>query len=81
MMALWFTRLNAIPIKVYRAEDISPYLETYGLYVVDDLPNINDFLAEFSQFPNSVHDDIVDTVIDACDIAYKDKTIDYASLL
>lgn len=67
--------------KVYRAEDISPYLETYGLYVVDDLPNINDFLAEFSQFPNSVHDDIVDTVIDACDIAYKDKTIDYASLL
>ena len=67
--------------KVYRAEDISPYLETYGLYVVDDLPNINDFIAEFSQFPNSVHDDIVDTVIDACDIAYKDKTIDYASLL
>lgn len=67
--------------KYFRCENVAPYLETYGLYVVEDLPNINDFLDEYTQFPNSKHDDILDTVIDAVELAYKNQIIDYSTLL
>lgn len=67
--------------KVFRAEQVAPYIETYGLYIVEDLPNITDFLGEYTAFPNAVHDDMIDTLIDGVQIAYIDKTgIDYSVL-
>lgn len=59
--------------KVFRAENASPYLEVYGLYVLEDLPNLSDFIAEYEQFPASKNDDIVDTIIDAVEIAHINK--------
>jgi len=67
--------------KVFRAENISPYIETYGLYVNEDLPSLNDFIAEYESFPNYKHDDIVDTVMDAVELAYMTQEIDYSKLL
>lgn len=67
--------------KVFRAEQVAPYIETYGLYIVEDLPNITDFLGEYTAFPNAVHDDMIDTLIDGVQIAYIDKTgVDYSVL-
>ena len=67
--------------KVFRAEQVAPYIETYGLYIVEDLPNITDFLGEYTAFPNAVHDDMIDTLIDGVQIAYIDKTgVDYSAL-
>lgn len=67
--------------KVFRAENISPYIETYGLYVIEDLPDINEFISEFESFPNYVHDDIVDTIMDAAEMAYMEQIFDYSELL
>jgi predicted phage terminase large subunit-like protein len=67
--------------KVFRAENISPYLETYGLYVAEDLPNLNDFISEYESFPNYIHDDTIDTVMDAAEIAYMTQVIDYSKLI
>lgn len=67
--------------KVFRAENISPYIETYGLYVVEDLPNLNDFISEYESFPNYKHDDIIDTVMDGVEKAYMKTEIDYSKLL
>ena len=67
--------------KVFRAEQVAPYIETYGLYIVEDLPNITDFLGEYTAFPNALHDDMIDTLIDGVQIAYIDKTgVDYSVL-
>lgn len=67
--------------KVFRAEQVAPYIETYGLYIVEDLPNITDFLGEYTAFPNAVYDDMIDTLIDGVQIAYIDKAgVDYSVL-
>ena len=39
--------------KVFRANNNTSYLEIYGLYVVNDLPNVTEFIGEFEQFPNA----------------------------
>jgi len=67
--------------KVFRAEEISPYLEIHGLYIVDDIEHIDDFITEYTSFPSGVHDDMIDTVIDGFEIAYKNKSFDYGDLL
>ena len=61
--------------KIFRAENIMPYLEVNGLYVADDLPYLNDFLTEYEQFPNSKHDDIMDTLIDGAELCYTSKIL------
>jgi len=61
--------------KVFRAENVSPYMETHGVYIVDDIECINDFLSEYEAFPNGVHDDTIDTVIDGFEIAYSAEDI------
>lgn len=67
--------------KILRANEISPYIETYGIYVNENLPNKIDMLSEFEQFPNAKHDDIVDTIMDAVQLAYQDTIIDYSQLV
>jgi predicted phage terminase large subunit-like protein len=67
--------------KVFRAENISPYLETFGLIVADDLPNLNDFIGEYQAFPNGKNDDIVDTLIDGAELAFMNTPFNYESML
>lgn len=68
--------------KIFRAENVSPYIEIHGIYVVDDLPNVSEFMQEYQAFPNAEHDDIVDTVIDAFEYHFmNDDVVDYGSLV
>lgn len=66
--------------KIFRANNVMPYIETYGFYVVDDLPYLSALLDEYTQFPNSIHDDIVDTIIDGVEICYTicDREVDWS---
>jgi len=67
--------------KVFRAENVAPYIEIHGLYVVEDLPHLNEFIGEYESFPNGKHDDTVDPMMDAFEKAYMEEDIDYASLM
>ena len=67
--------------KIFRAENISPYLETYKLNIVEDLPFLNDFILEYESFPNGEHDDMIDTLMDAIELSYMNKEIDYAEII
>ena len=67
--------------KVFRANNNTSYLEIYGLYIVNDLPNVTEFIGEFEQFPNAKNDDIVDTLLDAIELAYKSQAIDYDKIV
>jgi predicted phage terminase large subunit-like protein len=66
--------------KVFRAENITRYIEIHGLFVAEDLPNLNDFLGEYSSFPNSKNDDIIDTLIDAIEISYSRRNASFADI-
>tara|TARA_R110000822_G_scaffold232844_1_gene364482 strand:- start:93 stop:1334 length:1242 start_codon:yes stop_codon:yes gene_type:complete len=67
--------------KIYRAETISPYIETHGLYINKSIPHKIDLISEYEAFPNAPHDDIIDTLLDGVEIGYKNKCIDYNDLL
>ena len=68
--------------KVFRANIITGYLQVYGFYIVDDLPNLNDLLTEYEQFPNSKNDDIIDTLIDGVELCYikNEKKVDWSKI-
>ena len=66
--------------KVFRANNNINYIEIYGLYVAEDLPNVSEFISEYEQFPNSKNDDIIDTLLDAIEICYKKDILDYSLL-
>jgi predicted phage terminase large subunit-like protein len=67
--------------KVFRAENASPYIEIHGIHIVDDLPHVSDLISEYETFPNAPHDDIMDTIMDAVELAYMSEPIDYSALL
>lgn len=67
--------------KILRANEVSPYIEIYGLHINENLPNKIDMLDEFEQFPNSLHDDIIDTLLDAIQLTYQDNIINYDDLV
>lgn len=62
--------------KTYRAESISPYIQTHGLFINKDIPNKIDLIGEYEAFPNATHDDIIDTMMDAVEICYKDMAFE-----
>jgi predicted phage terminase large subunit-like protein len=66
--------------KIFRANNSINYIEIYGLYVAEDLPNVSEFISEYEQFPNSKNDDIIDTLLDAIEICYKKDILDYSLL-
>lgn len=66
--------------KIFRANNNINYIEIYGLYVAEDLPNVSEFISEYEQFPNSKNDDIIDTLLDAIEICYKKDILDYSLL-
>ena len=51
------------------------------MLIVDDLPNITELISEYETFPNAPHDDIMDTIMDAVEMAYMSDAIDYSALL
>ena len=67
--------------KIYRAETISPYIETHGLYINKSIPHKIELISEYESFPNAPHDDIIDTLLDGVEIGYKNKIIDYNDFL
>lgn len=67
--------------KYFRAQSIESYIEIYGLHYAEDIECIGDFINEYQQFPDALHDDTVDTMMDAFEIAYHDQVIDYDGLL
>ena len=42
---------------------------------------MTEFIGEFEQFPNAKNDDIVDTLLDAIELAYKSQAIDYDKIV
>ena len=68
--------------KIFRAENVSPYMEIYGVHVASDLPHLIDFKTEYEAFPNADHDDIIDTLLDAFELAYmEDEEFDYGAMM
>lgn len=64
--------------KIYRAETLSPFVEIHGIYISEDIPNKSDLITEYEAFPNSEHDDIIDTMMDGIEVCYKDMIVDGA---
>lgn len=59
--------------KIYRAETVSPYIETHSIYVSKDIPHQIDLISEYESFPNSTNDDIIDTLLDGVELCYKNN--------
>lgn len=59
--------------KILRAEDASPYIEAGRVYLNKDIYDIDNTLKETREFPNSAHDDDIDTLITAIEVTYINK--------
>lgn len=57
--------------KQSRGYDAAPFIESGNVVVPQDAPWLSDFLSEFSTFPNGAHDDQLDPLFDAIDLAQK----------
>ena len=62
------TRTPIIPVgvdrdKVARAYSITPEIEGGRVFLPEDLSSLHDILAETAGFPNTAHDDIVDSMV------------------
>lgn len=68
--------------KIERANVVTGYLGIYGFYIAEDLPNLIEFKDEYEQFPNSLHDDMIDTLIDGIELCYikNEKKIDWSKI-
>lgn len=53
-----------------RANNVIPHLATRKIGISNSISNKEDLLAEALNFPSSKHDDFVDTLVDACKIAW-----------
>lgn len=51
--------------KVTRAHGASPFIESGNVFIPEGVDWLSDYLTEFSQFPNGVHDDQIDPTMDA----------------
>ena len=68
--------------KVTRANNIIPALDTIdnNLILCKDIENYTDLISEVLAFPNSKHDDFVDTLIDAAKIALLPKRVSFLDI-
>lgn len=55
--------------KVIRLQAVSPQIEGGRVYLPEEAPWLDDFLEEATAFPNSTHDDQVDSLVIALDAA------------
>lgn len=56
--------------KVSRANDTTPYIEQGRVYLNKNIKHIKELTAESLAFPNGSHDDTLDPLMDAIDIAF-----------
>lgn len=56
--------------KVSRANDATPYIEAGRVYLNANVKDIKELTAESLAFPNGKHDDTLDPLMDAIDIAF-----------
>jgi len=56
--------------KVSRANDTTPYIEAGRVYLNKNIKDIKDLISESLAFPNGTHDDTLDPLMDAIDIAF-----------
>jgi len=56
--------------KVSRANDATPYIEAGRVYLNKNIKDIKELTAESLAFPNGTHDDTLDPLMDAIDIAF-----------
>lgn len=55
--------------KIFRCDDVSPNIEAGRVYLNENIPHISELVEEAKQFPNGKHDDTLDPLFDAIDIA------------
>lgn len=67
--------------KVSRASNILSYIEVYGVSISTAVKGILDIKEEIMHFPVASHDDIVDTLVDAVDIAFKRKPVNFRDVM
>jgi len=67
--------------KITRALDAIPHIEQGKVYIYDKVSQVDDCMAEVSLFPNGVHDDFVDVLNDAVDIAFIGTGFDIRAFL
>jgi predicted phage terminase large subunit-like protein len=83
-------RQEGIPIKgiqrnrdkVSRANDVTPMIEVGNVYIPEDATWLNDYLVEFSAFPNGDNDDQIDPTMDAIeDLLINPAVVNYEDLI
>lgn len=57
--------------KISRGYDAAPFIESGNVLLPQDAPWLSDFLAESTTFPSGAHDDQVDPMFDAVNIAQR----------
>jgi predicted phage terminase large subunit-like protein len=67
--------------KPARGYDAAPFIEAGNVALPQDAPWLSDFLAEFSTFPNGAHDDQLDPLFDAIDLAQKLPSVKSQSVI
>lgn len=67
--------------KTTRALDVVHYIESGYVYLPENAPFLSDLLAEASAFPNGVHDDQLDPLMDAIDDNMAKASPSYSSML
>ena len=55
--------------KVSRVMDFSPHIEAGKVYINENIPHIQDLIDETLAFPNGKHDDTIDPMMDAIELA------------
>lgn len=59
--------------KEFRADDVIPYIEEGRVYLNKDIKDIDVITTETAQFPNGVHDDAIDNLMNAVEVTYINK--------
>jgi len=66
-------KVNAIPRsvdKIQRAFDTTPYISAGQVFLNEDVNKVGVILGESVVFPNGLHDDAIDNVMNAIDVAF-----------
>ena len=59
--------------KEFRADDVIPFIEEGRVYLNKDVPDVDVITTEAVQFPNGIHDDSIDNLMNAVEVTYINK--------
>lgn len=66
--------------KISRGYDAAPFIESGNVALPEDAPWLSDFLAEVSAFPSGAHDDQLDPMFDAINLAQRMPALKQANV-